>query len=295
MCDRHAYMIMAHHRIDLLTVLISALDDYRNDIIIHLDSKSIIDCSCLSTKFAKLFFIDRINVNWGGYSQVECEYLLLKFALNIGHHSYYHFLTGSTYPLWNQDYLHEFFLQNQGIEFIGFDFASDFYDRTKFFVPFSEHGKLKGLKGKFISASRKFCIILQKILKIDRNRFHCYLIKKGMAYFSITESFANYVVSKEDEIKKILKYTMLCDEVFIQTLAYNSSYKDKIYTFNNEFDGSLREFAWPSCIKGEHPGHNFLKEDLDYLLNSKRLFALKFESYDGIEIINIIKKKKKIS
>ena len=38
--NKHAYMIMAHHRPDLLQLLINSLDDERNDIIVHIDKKS---------------------------------------------------------------------------------------------------------------------------------------------------------------------------------------------------------------------------------------------------------------
>ena len=34
--NKHAYMIMAHHRPDLLQLLINSLDDERNDIIVHI-------------------------------------------------------------------------------------------------------------------------------------------------------------------------------------------------------------------------------------------------------------------
>ncbi len=40
--NKHAYMIMAHHRPDLLQLLINSLDDERNDIIVHIDKKKAI-------------------------------------------------------------------------------------------------------------------------------------------------------------------------------------------------------------------------------------------------------------
>lgn len=35
----HAYMIIAHRQFDLLAKLITALDDERNDIFVHIDAK----------------------------------------------------------------------------------------------------------------------------------------------------------------------------------------------------------------------------------------------------------------
>ena len=292
--NKHAYMIMAHHRIDLLQLLINAIDDNRNDIIIHIDKKSNIRPEELHCCHSRIFFIDRIPVNWGGYSQVQCEYNLMKTAVSIGHHSYYHFLTGANFPLWNQDYIHDFFIKYNGYEFVGFDNDSDFSTRVKYYVPFSEHGKLNGIVGKMIFGIRCFSKIVQDFIGIDRRKKIPYEIKKGCAYFSITEGLINEILSKEEEMKKILHQTVCCDEVFVQTIAYNSCYRNKIYNMESEWDGCVREFAWPSNIEGEHPGCNFTISDLNFLLESNRIFAMKFESPDGISVINAIRLKRNI-
>lgn len=292
---KHAYLIMAHHRIDLLQMLINSIDDERNDIIVHIDKKSKMKSTELSCKNARLVFVDSIDVRWGGYSQVECEYLLLKKAKSLGFHLYYHFLTGVNYPLWNQDYIHEFFKNNNGKEFIGFDNGLDFNERVRFYIPFSEHGKLSGISGKLIDLSRKVCVTFQKLARYNRLGDSDIIIKKGCAYFSITDKLVDEILKNEPLMKKMLKHTVWCDEVFVQTVAFNSPFKDKIYSLTNEWEGSMREFAWPSNVPGNHPGWNFSMQDIDYLLNSKRIFAMKFEGDDGLEVINRIKEVKKIS
>lgn len=294
MIEKHAYMIMSHHRPDLLQSLINALDDVRNDIIIHIDKKSSMQPEMFKAKRAKLYFTDRMNVNWGGYTQVECEYRLLKNAVAVGNHSYYHFLTGSNYPLWNQEYLHKYFKEHDGTEYIGFDSGMDFSVRARYYIPFSEHGKLVGISGKIVQYIRELCVAVQKCLGINRLKKSSLKIKKGCAYFSITEGLAIQILNSEESMKKLLCHTTWCDEVFVQTIAYNSQYKDKIYNLESEWDGAMRELAWPSNVPGEHPGWNFSMNDLEYLLKSKRLFAMKFESSDGIEVIRKIKEKRNI-
>ncbi|MGO5306771.1 beta-1,6-N-acetylglucosaminyltransferase [Agathobacter sp. LCP21S3_B2] len=292
--DRHAYMIMAHHRPDLLQLLITAIDDERNDIIIHIDKKSNMHSEQFSVKYSRLFFTDRISVNWGGYTQVECEYILMKKALSVGKHLYYHFLTGVNFPLWNQNYIHKFFEIHKGSEFIGFDNGADFSLRVKYYVPFAEHGKLIGISGKMINGIRYVFRIIQDILGIDNRKKTIYDIKKGCAYFSVTEGLLKTILQREEEMRNLLKHTICCDEVFVQTIAFNSDYKNRIYRLDNEWDGCLRELAWPSNVSGEHPGWNFGKKDVDFLLKSHNLFAMKFESPEGIEVINFIKKKRNI-
>ena len=39
--DKHAYCIMAHNNWEQLQLLVSAIDDSRNDIYLHIDKKSL--------------------------------------------------------------------------------------------------------------------------------------------------------------------------------------------------------------------------------------------------------------
>lgn len=293
--DKHAYMIMAHHRPDLLQNLIDALDDSRNDIIIHIDKKCKMKPENFYCKNAKMIFVNQMDVNWGGYTQIECEYRLMQAALGLGEHAYYHLLTGANYPLWNQDYIHAFFAKNKGKEFIGFDYDSDYSLRVKYYIPFSEHGKLRGITGKLILILRYMAKKAQDLIKVDYREGTDLEIKKGCAYFSITQGLVEKILQDEDKIEKLLKHTICCDEVFVQTIAYNSEFRKNIYDMVDEFDGCMRELAWPSNLGAYRPGWNFCMEDLDYLLKSKRLFAMKFEAEDGLLLINAIKEVRNIS
>lgn len=67
--DKHAYLIIAHNNIKILTMLLSAIDDVRNDIFVHVDKKAkgfpfaeIKD----AVRRSEITFIDSIDVNWGG-------------------------------------------------------------------------------------------------------------------------------------------------------------------------------------------------------------------------------------
>ena len=102
------------------------------------------------------------------------------------------------------------------------------------------------------------------------------------------------IIKQEERVKNMFAHTLCCDEVFVQTIAFNCGFIDKVFDFKNEWDGSMRELAWPSNITGDHPGWNFSLNDIDYLLNSRRLFAMKFESPDGIKVIEEIKEKRNI-
>lgn len=296
---KHAYLIMAHHRADLLKELIKSIDDERNDIFLHIDKKSNLKKHNFTTKKSHIYFINPMKVNWGGYTQVECEYRLLAEAYIKEAYDYYHFLTGATYPLKTQDEIHLFFDKNKGMEFIGYDNKNDFSFRAKYYFLFNEAGKPSTIIKKIKWKIRKLVLYVQKLLNYNKlsnkDEFKNIIIKKGMAYVSITNEFVKYVLEKEPFVKHLLKHSISADEIFLQTLAYNSNFRDNLYNINDEFEGCLREFAWEDAFGLSRTGHNFIDEDLDYLLHSSKCFALKFEGKDGMNLIKKIREKKNIT
>jgi hypothetical protein len=84
---KHAYLIIAHNNLRILKMLVSALDDPRNDIYIHIDRKvkGVRQWKReLVAKQATLIFTKRIRVNWGGHSQIRAEWILLQEATKTG-------------------------------------------------------------------------------------------------------------------------------------------------------------------------------------------------------------------
>lgn len=120
---KHAYLIIEHKDNFVLETLIELLDDSRNDIFIHIDKKTKnfnFEKYKNKVKFSKIYFIPRIKVYWGGFSQIMAEINLLKFSFNKGrNYRYYHLLSGVDLPLKNQNEIHDFFKQYDGREFIG--------------------------------------------------------------------------------------------------------------------------------------------------------------------------------
>ena len=98
---KHAYLIMAHHQFEILMIFLRLMDHERNDFYIHIDIKTKdipIEKIRNSVKYSRIEFINRMSVNWGGYSQIECELNLLKQALR-GEYDYYHLVSGIDMPI----------------------------------------------------------------------------------------------------------------------------------------------------------------------------------------------------
>lgn len=283
--NKHAYLIIAHNEFGILEKLIKLIDDERNDIYIHIDKKvKNFDFKYFKNlcKYSDIYFVERINVVWGTFSQIEAELCLIKATIkNNSNYKYIHLLSGVDMPIKSQSYIHEF-LDNSNYEYIHFtSFDSDkwIYERVGLYHI------LGGRRNSFVKMIRKIFILIQRILKI--NRIKDMKIYKGANWFSITREFAEYIISKEDFIRNTFNHSYCADEVFIQTLIMNSEFKNNL--FNKNFDND--HYACLRCIdwKRGNPWV-FRKDDYDMLVNSKAIFARKFSEKVDKDIVHMIYK-----
>lgn len=274
--NRHAYLIMAHHQFDFLKDLLLALDDERNDIFLHVDRKAVgFDTDTFSSilKHSHLYFTERLSVNWGGFSQIACELTLLKAA--AGHHyAYYHLLSGSDYPLKSQDEIHAFFEEHAGSEFLHFDsptVPSHVRERISLYHFFRES------RCPLAEPADMLLTRLQRLLRVDRLK-HCpATIQKGANWFSITDDFAQYILSKEDWIRRYFSHSVCGDELLLQTLAASSPFMERIFDpFGDTASlGNLRYVDWERG--SENSPYTFRDEDMEALKKLPHLFARKFD------------------
>ncbi len=258
--------------------IILLLNDKRNDFYIHIDKK----CTSFKyhefkslPKFSNIFFTDRISVSWGGFSQIECELLLLKQATKKKY-DYYHLLSGADMPLKTADEIHAFFDAHSGKEFVHFvcnniNNNRQVLSRVSLYHFLQKHTR----QNKAANLMERVLLKTQKLLTIDRTRkYHIDLFGFGANWFSITHELACYILSKEIEIKTVFRYTTCCDEIFLQTLILNSPFQDRLYykKFDNNYIACLRYIDW----KRGTP-YVFRSEDFKELMDSPYLFARKFD------------------
>lgn len=281
---KHAYLIIAHNNFYLLEKQLILLDDERNDIYIHIDLK------CKDFNFNKfenlvrksnLTFIDRIDVKWGDCSQVEVELKLLRAATKY-HYEYYHLISGVDLPLKSQNYIHSFFEENKGIEYVGFVHKQNYQDRVRYFHFFNTREEFSSMnlnhKLKFILNA--ISLKIQKLLRVNRIKKYDLKIAKGSNWFSITDEFANYIINNKDFILKFCRYSKCADEIFIQTMLINSSFYKEWYDSYNA-SSNLRLIDWD---RGNP--YTFTNEDYNLLIQSDALFARKFSEDKDSNIID---------
>lgn len=289
--SKHAYLIIAHNQFNILEYLIKLLDDERNDIYIHIDKKiKDFDFKRFENivKKSNIYFTQRTSVTWGGYSQINSEIILLRESVKKNY-KYYHLLSGVDLPIKSQNFIHNFFEEHDGKEFVHFDkpfFDDKFIKRIKYYYIFQEYiGRKRTLLSNILRIFQEISLFIQSKISIDRINKNEVYFQKGANWFSITNELANYIVNQEEKIKKIYKYTKCADEIFLQTIISNSKFKNNIFYngYDDNYISCIRYIDWE---RGDP--YVFRKHDFNDLISSKYIFARKFDYNEDEEIVKKI-------
>ena len=289
---KHAYLIMAHNEPYILEKLLRLIDDERNDIYLHIDKKwKNFDFEKFKNVVRKsnIYFSDRLDVRWGTYSQIKCELVLMNFASQNGKYAYYHVISGIDMPLITQDVMHEFFDKHQGKEFINYDNHKEAFpdtiDRIKYYHIFTKNGHSNNKVVRRIwGLIYRVCLKIQRIFKVNRLKNIDFEIRKGANWISITDELVRFILSKEDEIYDVYKKSLCADELFVQTIVYNSDfYKNVISKKDDDYSAIKRYIDW----KRGKP-YTFRTTDFDELINSNCFFARKFSTKVDKKIVDMI-------
>lgn len=284
---KHAYLIIAHKDDYTFRTLLDLVDDERNDIFIHMDKKNkqyqFKDIANRVRKSNIYQVENRIDVVWGDYSQIATELALLELSTTTGHYDYYHLLSGEDLPIKTQDYIHHFFEQNKGKEFIRFENQIFLHSERVAQYHFAQRLIGKPDLHPHLYSLEHYFVKLQKIIGIKRNRYVQF--QKGANWFSITDELAREVVSRKSWIKKVFKFTECCDEVFLQTIVNQSKFKERLYhtKFDNDIHSIMRLIDW-------NRGNPYIFKYIDksLLKQTDMLFARKFNCEVDRKIIEFI-------
>lgn len=288
---KQAFLIIAHSQFHLLKTLIELLTtDSRSDVYIHIDKKSNIPLWLKYSIFSEnvYFLKERIDTRWGDFSQIETELLLFKTAFKNGPYKYYHILSGVDLPIKPISKILDFFDSNEGKEFVGY--AGGINNFTQFNKVLKYHFFTRKYGKSCHNIVEK---VFWKLLRVMTESIVNAFVKRdedmhfrlGHNWVSITNAFCGYLLSKENLICKRFRFTFCADEIFIQTLLYDSSFKKNIYDGTNNNDGSKREIDWN---RGGPYVWGQSDEDFEILKNSKQMFARKFDEKLSARFIPLV-------
>ena len=274
---------MAHDNEEQLRLLIEALDYPENDIYLHIDKKSSIRKIQFETKNAQLKVYSRYAVYWGDLSQTRCQVFLLTEAIKEKH-DYYHLISGHDFPIKSHNQIIQFFQENYGKQFIHFE-SNDYCMKETcryyhFLAPVISRCNISFLKNR-ISSIENHILDIQKRKGVTRS-LYC-----GANWYSITHDLAEEFCIHSKEILRKVRWTISSDEYVLQTF-YKTMAKGNYELFAEtkepgDYKSITREIDW-------HRGSPYVwkNEDFDFLINSERMFARKFDQRTDAQIITRI-------
>ncbi|MBC5710563.1 hypothetical protein H8S75_21685 [Hungatella sp. L12] len=298
--QKHAYLVIAYDNFKQLEKLIKTLDDERNEIFVHVDKKTKVFTETVKKKLiggvtkGRIEIYNEIAVYWSHYSIVDCELFLLEKAAKKHKFEYYHLLSGQCYPIKSQEYIHDFFKEHKGKEFV--DYQQKFFEnhsdvilkRIKYYHPFRKYCrffKYKWMNDFFRGLNLAF-VTFQEFVCVDHCKKNDLDICYGSQWFSITDKFAQYILERRNYIKADFKYSNAPDELFMQTILKSSPFLKNLYReTSNTFYGNMRLIDF-------HRGnpYTYRSTDIEEIKRSDYLFVRKVDERIEPGILELIAK-----
>lgn len=268
-----AYFIMVHRYPNQFKRLFQAIYHADNYYLIHVDKRSGVDLQQQIQDFLLQFpnakMIKSKDTLWGGYSLIDAELRGIRELLRMeSKWDFFINLSGQDFPLKPQSHIRNFLKQNYGKDFLKvtnqkknrFD---TLYRIENFVLEFRGRVLRTPLKRQYLSGVTPYI---------------------GNQWMILSRKFCEFV-SFSSEVKRFKQFyrnTFIPDEGFFQTVIMNTSYTGTIV--NND----KRTIDWVPLGTIKLRPRNFTVKDVQFLLDSKGLFARKFdETVDG-EILSML-------
>ncbi|MFN4106171.1 beta-1,6-N-acetylglucosaminyltransferase [Acinetobacter lwoffii] len=215
--SKNAFLILTHKSIDHIYAYARFYQDA--NFYIHLDKK--VEITRINTQdLPNVYFvddIDRVDINWAGFSMVQATLNLMSFALYHDHeNSFFHLISGD-------DVIFESF---DSIPFDTNKIYMECYEsprhryRVRFNTPHADTKHQRKIYGKALTILYK---IFDKILPTSKK---CYF---GSQWFSISRVDLELILrSATEDYINFFKHKLCPDEHFFQYLVLNSNLGHKI-------------------------------------------------------------------
>lgn len=296
---------MAHHQPQHLLRLIRALASPNAFFFIHVDVKSpIAPFEAIAREPRTAIIGNRVEVNWGGYSQVRATRYLLAAALRSAPKFIrYTLLSGADFSVKPRTYIERVLMESDR-EFLQvhcklsgsprnehFDSIERFYLNDNTWCNKRLHSRYR-LTQRF--AARAFDVG-RRILP-RRRYIPGFAPYKGSQWWSLTDACIRHVLAFLDanpEYERFHQTVHAPDEIFFHSIIKASPFAAKI---SHDFEaGALGNDCGLHYIDWNARDESLPKvldiSDLPALLRSNALFARKFDPYRSAELLNELERR----
>lgn len=271
---RIAHLINAHRNFGQLERLVDRLSHDSAACFIHVDRKvPAAEAAALAASLSRYgvqFVTARVEVTWGGYSQVRAILNGLRAVVASGYPAdYINLLSGQDYPLQRTDALLRFLEGCRGDEFMECRELSRYGTGTELYRYQRYH-----LKETIVVSStlRRWVERWVNRLLPRRSAPLDYTVYAGSSWWSVTTGCAGYILDfleRNPGYARFFATTHSADEMFFQTIVLNSPFGKRVRNTN------LRYLDWSE--HGKSP-KTLTIEDYQPLLSSGKFFARKFDT-----------------
>lgn len=246
----------------------------------------------------------RVLVQWAGFSQCQYQKALIDecLASNIEYDRVF-FLSGLDYPLWSNNEIVEYLTEKPSKELIcGFDISACFKP-TKIREKFILYHFFRDMPTRNNQFKRLFSGSARLLMRLLPFRKKPYIelssgkrmdIYMGSSWWCITGGCLRFV--RQNWTPQIESYFKTCfapDEMLIQTIIFNSPFKDNAILYTGSYPGlvgltPLHLIEYNGSIKV------FNDADLSMIENSKKMFFRKAISGVSDKLLDIIDSRRRI-
>jgi len=274
-----AVLIQCHKCPEQINRLLDVMKSDEVDFYIHVDRKS--DIADEIEKRADVHILPperRVDVMWGGFSQVEATLNLLDEALITGGYDYYFLISGQDFPVRPIRELIEFLENDNGANYVdlfpslnnGLCKQNNLDKRNQ--IVYGD--RIMG-RGKFARIMRRLWVAVTggygRTFGIFRRKNVLNLkFYFGSQWWCLSKDFVEYAtehLAKTPQYAEFFRKASCPDESFFQTLLMNSSYSDT----RKEY---LHFIRWE---EGKSSPENLTLSDFDEAIASGKFMARKID------------------
>lgn len=270
---RVAYVISAYRRPHQLVRLVRRLETPNASFAIHVDRKTPDDVFRQMVDGldgeASVSFLERHTCNWGDFGHVRATLKGIDHLLSAGPaFDYLVLLTGQDYPLRPAAEVEGFLARADGRSFIShWPLPHE---------PWTGRGGLDRIeRWHIVRRGRHMSLPLRRRIPGDLPPFG------GSPYWCLARPLVEHVhavVRSQPELVRFFEHVFIPDELFFQTIAVNSAWRESLV------DDNLRYIDWSRL-----PAPAILRrDDFDRLVGSSKLFARKFDEAVDAEILDLL-------
>jgi hypothetical protein len=289
---RLAYLLIIHRNEKQAQRLFRSIYDPENLYVFHIDAKSKPEFHQSMHQFLAAYdnvhILESENCRWGGFSMVHVELEAIRYLIKTGQSwDFFINLSGQDFPLKTQNQIKSFLKKNSGSNFLTvFDeaYIKQWCNPYILFRPRSSSRNFNNARSRveryFVEVPGMSQLMYVPFVKrrfIEGNTWYA-----GWQWMILSRAFCEYIFKDDllDKYVSFFKNTFIPDEGFFQTVIMNSPFKETVV---NDYQ---RTVTWQ--YRGDV--NIFREKDYDFLLNSKNLFARKFDEAVDSKIITALEK-----